>query len=146
MSKKTTNSTKIMVAVWALIMVFAFFMYESDNYDEKNETDDMVLDLIKPIGEVEFEDVNAIIVAESTTRSAKEIYLNNCQACHNSGALGAPKFGSKEAWEPLIKRGIENILKTAISGVNAMPAKGGCNDCSDEEIKSAIQYIIDNSN
>ena len=143
MSKKTTNSTKIMIIIWALIMIFAFFMYDGDNYNE-NDNDDEVLELIQPVGEVEFEDIT--IVASSSMRSGEEIYLSKCQACHSSGVLGAPKFGSKTAWKSLIEKGIENILKTAISGVNAMPAKGGCSDCSDAEIKSAIQYIIDNSN
>lgn len=148
MSKRAKHSNKIMIIAWIIVIIFAFFMYQADSnnanqeYTISNET----LQRIKPVGEVNFEDSAISVAVSSTSRSGEEIYLSKCQYCHASGVLGAPKFGSKIAWEPLINRGIDNILKTAISGVNAMPAKGGCIDCSEAEIKSAIQHMIDNSN
>jgi cytochrome c5 len=32
-----------------------------------------------------------------------------------------------------------------IAGKGGMPPKGTCMDCSDNELKSAIQYMIDNA-
>jgi cytochrome c5 len=37
------------------------------------------------------------------------------------------------------------MTANAISGINAMPARGTCATCSDEEIKQTVQYIVDNS-
>ena len=30
----------------------------------------------------------------------QQIYQSSCQACHATGAAGAPKLGDKEAWAP----------------------------------------------
>ncbi|MGB5729137.1 MAG: c-type cytochrome [Thiogranum sp.] len=37
------------------------------------------------------------------------------------------------------------MLATAVSGLNAMPPKGTCADCSDEELKAAIEYMLSQS-
>jgi cytochrome c5 len=58
---------------------------------------------------------------------------------------GAPKFAYLEYWAPRIERGIDDLLMVAISGKGGMPEKGTCMDCSDNELKSAIQYMIDSA-
>jgi cytochrome c5 len=40
---------------------------------------------------------------------------------------------------------IGQLLKDAIAGVDDMPAKGGCSDCTEAEIKAAIQYMLDSA-
>jgi len=90
----------------------------------------------------------ASLVAFSGVASAdkgKEIYDTKCFTCHASGVAGAPKFGDKAAWEPRIATGMDSLLAVSIKGKGAMPPKGTCMDCSDEDLKAAIQYIIDNS-
>lgn len=37
--------------------------------------------------------------------------------------------------------GLDGILAKAITGINAMPPKGTCADCSDEELKGAIKKM-----
>jgi cytochrome c5 len=32
-----------------------------------------------------------------------------------------------------------------MNGINAMPPKGMCMDCSDDEIKDAVKHMVDNS-
>ena len=39
------------------------------------------------------------------------------------------------------KGGLDGILATAISGINAMPPKGTCGDCSDDELLGAIKQM-----
>jgi cytochrome c5 len=73
----------------------------------------------------------------------KAIYDTKCFACHNAGVAGAPKLGDKAAWEPRIATGMDAMLAVAIKGKGAMPPKGTCMDCSDDELKSAIQYMVD---
>jgi cytochrome c5 len=58
---------------------------------------------------------------------------------------GAPKFAFLEDWAPRIERGIDDLLVVAIAGKGGMPPKGTCMDCSDNELKSAIQYMIDSA-
>jgi cytochrome c5 len=72
----------------------------------------------------------------------EKMYQTVCITCHSVGLAGAPKFGDKEAWAPYIKTGLDNMLKSAIAGKGAMPPRGG-SQASDEEIKAAIQYMVD---
>jgi cytochrome c5 len=57
--------------------------------------------------------------------------------------LGAPKIGDAADWGNRAKTqgGLEGILAKAITGINSMPPKGTCADCSDAELKSAIQKM-----
>ncbi|MCG6900617.1 MAG: cytochrome c5 family protein [Gammaproteobacteria bacterium] len=75
----------------------------------------------------------------------QQIYQASCQACHATGAAGAPKLGDKEAWAPRIATGMDALLSSAINGKNAMPPKGACMSCSDEDLKAAIEYMVSQS-
>lgn len=70
------------------------------------------------------------------------VYENNCKMCHLNGLAGAPKLGDKAAWEPRIAKGIDTLHQHVINGYNAMPAKGGCSTCTDEDLLKAIEYMI----
>jgi cytochrome c5 len=83
----------------------------------------------------------APVVVASGPRTGEQVY-NTCAACHASGAAGAPKFGDVAAWAPRIAQGAETLYTHSINGFKGMPAKGLCNDCSDDEIKAAVDHII----
>ncbi|SIQ86103.1 c-type cytochrome [Marinobacterium stanieri] len=78
-------------------------------------------------------------------RTGEEIYNAKCSVCHAAGIAGAPKFGDAAAWAPRAEKGIDALLATALTGINAMPPKGTCMDCSDAELKASIQYMLDNA-
>ncbi|WP_322999190.1 c-type cytochrome [Castellaniella sp.] len=85
--------------------------------------------------------------AEATQASAgntvgEKLYKSVCITCHSVGVAGAPKFGDKASWEPFIKTGLDAMLKKAISGVGAMPPRGG-SQATDDELKAAIEYMVD---
>lgn len=80
--------------------------------------------------------------ASSGPRSGDEVYTAACQACHASGAAGAPIVGDQTAWSGRVDQGLETLVSHAINGYNAMPAKGGCGDCSDEDIQVAVEYMV----
>lgn len=73
----------------------------------------------------------------------KEIYRKYCLACHQGGVAGSPTFGDKEAWEPLLEKGREALIQSVIDGIPpAMPIKGLCMSCSDEELADAVDYML----
>ena len=106
---------------------------------------------IAPIGEVcvQGEDCGQesapAASASSEPRAGNEVYDAACAACHSTGAAGAPKLGDSGAWGGRIDKGLETLVDHAINGFNAMPAKGGCSSCSDEEIENAVQHMVDAS-
>jgi cytochrome c5 len=73
------------------------------------------------------------------------VYESVCKACHETGVSGAPKFGDRKWVEMEKKEGIKELVKDAIQGERAMPPKGGCADCSADEIKAAVQYLVDSA-
>lgn len=68
-------------------------------------------------------------------------YDKSCKVCHDSGAAGAPKTGDAAAWEPRIAKGMEALLVSLHQGLNAMPPKGMCFDCSDADYTALIEYM-----
>jgi cytochrome c5 len=83
------------------------------------------------------------LVAGGASRSADEIYSIGCAACHNSGVAGSPVLGNQGQWEPRQTKGYEMLVDNAWNGINGMPAKGLCADCTKEEIGMAVQYMLD---
>ncbi len=83
--------------------------------------------------------------AAMAERTGVEVYNTKCLACHMTGAAGAPKVGDAAAWAPRAALGMDALLATAVKGKGAMPPKGLCMDCTDNELKGAIQHMLDNS-
>jgi len=85
-----------------------------------------------------------VIVDEDAPKmvlSAEQVYENTCSTCHDSGVAGAPKFGDKDAWAPLIDSGYDTLLDIALHGKGAMPARGGNPNLSDFEVERAMVYM-----
>ncbi|ERI50208.1 cytochrome c5 family protein [Pseudomonas sp. AOB-7] len=111
-------------------------------------TDEAIAERLKPVGEVcimgeECKGVGAVAVAAGGARSTDDIIAKHCNACHGAGVLGAPKIGDTAAWKERADHqgGLDGILAKAISGINAMPPKGTCADCSDDELRDAIKKM-----
>lgn len=107
---------------------------------------------IEPVGDLCMagDDCAATVVADAGgaagPRSGEEVYSTKCFTCHATGAAGAPKLGDVAAWDArLAERGIDGLYTSAIKGFKGMPAKGLCMDCSDEEIKASVDYILEQS-
>ncbi len=106
---------------------------------------------IKPVGDtcMSGEDCASAAAAPVETaaagpRSGEDIYAK-CATCHAAGTAGAPKLGDVAAWAPRIGKGMDVLYSSAINGFNGMPAKGLCFDCSDDEIKASVDYMVENS-
>jgi cytochrome c5 len=137
-----TPQQLVMVLVLAFVVPIAgiillvSFILGNKAPDRKNPelSADAVAARIKPVGDVVVVDANA----PKVVKSGEEVVKAVCSACHATGAAGAPKIGDKAAWAPRIKEGLATLVKTAISGKGAMPARGGSPDLSDLEITRAI--------
>jgi len=80
----------------------------------------------------------------SGPKQPEQVYQTFCFACHGTGANNAPIYGNAEQWAPRIAKGIDALYESGIKGFNgvAMPAKGLCMDCSDDDIKATVDYMV----
>lgn len=81
--------------------------------------------------------------------AGESVYKANCFACHGAGVAGAPKLGDTANWAPRIEQGMDVLYTHAIEGYQGesgyMPPKGGFTSLSDEEVKAAVQYMVEES-
>ncbi len=83
--------------------------------------------------------------ASAGTDIGKSVYDTSCFACHATGVGGAPKFGDTAAWAPRRDAGMDAMMQTTLNGKGAMPPRGTCMACSDDDLAAAIQYMLDNA-
>ena len=75
--------------------------------------------------------------------AGEKIYQSACFACHLSGAAGAPKLDDPAAWEPRLGQGKAGLLQSVTNGKGAMPPKGGFVNLTEDEIRNAIEFMLD---
>lgn len=83
--------------------------------------------------------------AAAGPKSGKDVYSGFCTTCHGAGVMGAPKYGTAADWAPRIAKGKDTLYTHALNGFNAMPPKGMCAACTEDELKAAVDYMIDHS-
>lgn len=111
---------------------------------------DAIAKRLQPVGEIcmagdECTGGASVQLAAGEARDPEEIYQSKCASCHNTGVGGAPKLGEAADWEPRVAKGMEVLFENAWNGINAMPPKGICMDCSEEEMRATIDYILEES-
>lgn len=77
--------------------------------------------------------------------AGRKIFNEFCASCHSSEpviGVNAPRINDKKRWEAYGKLGMSALLKLTIQGRGAMPARGGCFECSDEQLKEAVVYML----
>ncbi|MEE9552080.1 MAG: c-type cytochrome [Gammaproteobacteria bacterium] len=87
---------------------------------------------------------------DTTGNKGKEVYGGLCVSCHGSGIPGIPQFGDTAAWGPRIAQGKDTLYKNSLQGYTGksgmmMPPKGGNPALSDDDVKSAVDYMVANS-
>ena len=77
------------------------------------------------------------------------VYMNFCAPCHASGIAGAPRVGDKPAWSERSAKDADVVINNAINGYQGksgyMPARGGNSALTDEEVSSAVMYMLEQS-
>ena len=151
MSQQDKSFFTTFVAIMGFLVVFAFVIYfiaqsvVSDDgvADGNSQLTQIIEENIKPVGTVKVADESGASAAASAgPRAGADVYNSFCMACHATGAAGAPKTGDKAAWQPRFAQGMDTLLNHAVNGIRAMPPKGTCGDCSDDELKGAIAHML----
>ncbi len=141
-----------MQRIFFLLLIFFPLVIYATLDDDREQ----IQQRIKPIGNVHVEEHKELMstsvsltpekkppVVTSTSGPGQEIYEKHCIVCHRDGIAGAPKFRDEASWNPrLAKSDINALVGIANKGMNALPAKGTCQECSDSDIKAAINYMV----
>lgn len=125
------------LAIFLIVMLVLGVQAGMGASDAAPMADQAVRERIKPFGVSLAVDPNAPRVE----RSGEVVYAEVCAGCHESGALGAPKFKEKADWAKRIGSGYDTLLEHALKGFNKMPARGGDPDLSDTEVARGIVHM-----
>jgi cytochrome c5 len=108
-----------------------------------------IAERIKRVGDVCIEGADCAstsaltMVAASGGASVEANFNKSCATCHNVGVAGAPKFADATAWAPRIAKGMDTLYASTINGLPpAMPQKGMCFSCSDDDLKALVDYMV----
>ncbi|MDF0606558.1 c-type cytochrome [Neisseriaceae bacterium TC5R-5] len=121
----------IVVAIWLL----AKLATSGFNVDAEVMTKEAVAARLKPVG------LSVVSDAPPGMRNGEQVFKAICISCHGTGLAGSPKFGDAAAWAPHLAKGWDTLVDHALKGFNAMPAKGGSPDLTDDEVKRAVAYM-----
>lgn len=82
--------------------------------------------------------------AEDVQRG-EDVYASVCMACHAAGVMNALKLDDEEGWIALKEErgGLEELVHNAINGIGGMPARGGNSNLSDDEVRLAVVYMLE---
>jgi cytochrome c5 len=133
----TVIALAFIVPIFGIILLTRFVV-TGHSPDASAFEPDAVARRIQPVARVEFGDTAA---GPRASLGGEEVYKAVCAACHGAGVAGAWKFGDRAAWAPHIAEGLEAMVKNAINGIRAMPARGGRADLSDLEVTRAVVYM-----
>ena len=166
--RKFLDTFLIVIGALLLFTVAMYYLanFLADTYlDTDNSENPLAVaaasERIEPVGELRTSDdpapaptkANAkavkVAAASDESLSGEQVYNQACTACHGAGIAGAPKTGDPSAWADRIAKGMDVLLEHAIKGYQGeagyMPPKGGRTDLSDEEVKAAIEYMVERS-
>ncbi len=136
---------------WFILLV-SFLITHTALATQHDMSQDAIKARLKPIGQVHINAESSVTKAAPAAGGAivanigEKIYTEKCSLCHASGLAGAPIFHDATAWKARVSKGIDNLLKSAIAGLNAMPPRGTCVECSDSDLKAAILYMLPKNN
>ena len=75
----------------------------------------------------------------------QQIVAHFCSNCHAAKPLiniGAPRIGDDGDWELRMAQGLKVLFQHTAEGYHAMPPRGGCFECSDEQLNKAIRVLL----
>jgi len=109
--------------------------------------EDAIEDRIARVGSVCVEGLGCASASVSSGGGGAEgpesFYSVSCATCHAMGIANAPKFGDASQWSARIDKGREVLYNSVINGIGTMPAGGTCANCSEDDLKAIVDYMLD---
>lgn len=145
---KQNNRVTRLLAVLAMVSLGLLVALQAQ---ARNATPEEIAERLRPAGELCLEGMECGGVAAAPAagggaqRSGQEVYNSICMACHDTGVSGSPVIGDAAAWADRIAQGMDSMYANSINGMGVMPARGGNPNLSDEEVKAAVDYIVERS-
>lgn len=163
----------LLLFLFTVCMVFLARIIGSNAFEDMQNSNSAILKRIEPLGQVRVGDPNETAGAPAaepsqvaaaqpeasaepsqmaaaqpeasaaTAKAGDAVYNGACVACHAAGVAGAPKLGDKAAWEPRVAQGIDGLVSSVLNGKNAMPPKGGNPSLSEQDIRNAVKYMLE---
>lgn len=147
-----TGILGVLVAMTIVLFIIAQNIVEPDLKLDDPRVAAAIQERIRPIGRLNTgaapapAPAAALRVAEAqaaAARSGAEVYDMVCHVCHSTGVLNSPKLGDAAVWRERLAKGKEALYANSINGLNLMPPKGGRPDLSDDEIRLAVDYMLE---
>lgn len=151
-----------LAVVAVLLATMATYIYDRNPPPLNSDHEKQLAERIAPVGGVYAGDTGraamqaaqeaaskaaASQVAYGGSTDGKTIFGSLCHSCHETGVAGAPKVGDKAEWAVRIAAGLETLDKHAIDGytgkTGVMPAKGGNPALTEEQVKAAVAWMVD---
>ena len=127
----------IVVLAFVVPILFIVLLSQLMTGDKKLRPDEQpvaIADRIKPVGDL-------VVAGPKVLLTGDKVYETLCQTCHAAGLAGAHKLGDKAAWAKVVAQGQALSVTHAITGIRAMPARGGNPDLTDEEVAGAVVFM-----
>jgi cytochrome c5 len=148
-----------LVIVTVLIIIISTFREEVPNVEDNPSRLALAAERIAPVAGVRTElpaasaeepaaeepvqmaDAGTVLPAAAGAIDGAAIYQQTCQACHMTGAAGAPVPGT-EAFSERAAKGVDALVASAVDGLGMMPPKGGRMDLDDAQIRAAVEHML----
>ncbi len=151
------KNISIVIGILVIFAIFIAFVARDIGFKEEQSGPSSAAltgERIKPVaavytgeaGAAAIEQAAAIVseepaIAFDGSLDAEMIYNSVCGVCHATGAAGAPIPGTDGMAERTAK-GMEVLMQSAVNGLNAMPARGGRADLSDEQVQAVVEFMM----
>lgn len=151
------NVSIVIVLLVLFTISIAFLALDLGEKDEEGNNPSRITtteERIKPVADVYVGEAGAAAIVDAAASAGSEqkvafdgsldaemLYASVCAACHGTGAAEAPIPGSAAMAERAAK-GMDVLMQSAVNGLNAMPARGGRPDLSDEQVQVIIEFMI----
>jgi len=142
------------IILTAVLIVLALSLKSEPNPDANPSQALLTEERVKPVAGVRVGDEGAAALAQAQEAAApvlaadagpvdgSKVYGGLCMSCHDAGVAGAPINGSEQMAQRLEEKGLDMLVSNAINGINVMPARGGNPALTDEEIRAAVEFML----
>lgn len=89
-------------------------------------------------------DARAIAQAQQSVPAEPAVaalYERSCRTCHSQVEAKAPLTGFAPQWRARLEQGMPVLLAHVRDGYLGMPARGYCNDCTDQDYEALIRFM-----